>query len=58
MGGDERVLPLPAVASYWESLTGIRAIYYELGASAFHLVDNRQCRSGRRMERCERSLHL
>jgi len=41
LGGDESGLPLPPADGYSESLTALKAAYYECGASAFHLVDSR-----------------
>ncbi len=41
MNGDESALPLPLLDGYSESLTRLKAGWYETGASAFHLVDCR-----------------
>jgi glycine/D-amino acid oxidase-like deaminating enzyme len=41
MSGEESGLPLPLLDGYGESLTPLKAAWYETGASAFHLVDSR-----------------
>jgi glycine/D-amino acid oxidase-like deaminating enzyme len=39
--GEENLLPLPLLDGYGESLTRLKAGWYETGASAFHLVNSR-----------------
>lgn len=50
--GDEEVLPLRPVDTYSERLTKARALYYELGASAWHLASSRDVqREGKNVRR-------
>jgi len=41
VSGDESGLPLPVLDAYAERLTRWKSLYYDMGASAFHLVDRR-----------------